>query len=126
MCIRDRRGTACHDGKCFAEVKLTPRANMDLAKVAPHGLIGQTYDGDGVGVIGKTDDYKTRNNTVTTSAMGEGAIEGEASDYEMASKYATDFKFSRFGLTEAKPRDATKLTGQKVGAAAKAASAGAA
>ena len=42
----------------------------------------------------------------------------------MASKYATEFKFSRFGLTEAKPRDATKLSGQKVGDA-KASSAGA-
>ena len=46
--------------------------------------------------------------------MGEGAIEGDAADYVMASKFATDFKFSRFGLTEAKPRDVSKLTGKKM------------
>ena len=121
-------GNTCASGKCFLEVKVSPRTDVTKLKVAPHGLIGQTYDGDGVGVIGKMDDYKTRDDVVTTSAMGEGAIEGGASDYEMASKYATDFKFSRFGLTEAKPRDATKLSGQKVKKVgdAKATSAGAA
>jgi hypothetical protein len=107
-------GNTCADGKCFLEVKVSPRVDVAKLKVAPHGLIGQTYDGDGVGVIGKTDNYKTRDNTVTTSAMGEGAIEGEASDYEVPSKFATEFKFSRFGLTEAKPRDTSKLTGEKV------------
>ena len=60
---------------------MSPRVDVAKLKVAPHGLIGQTYDGDGLGVIGKTDDYKTRDNVVTTSAMGEGAIEGDASDY---------------------------------------------
>jgi hypothetical protein len=107
-------GNRCADGKCFLEVKASPRVDVAKLKVAPHGLIGQTYDGDGVGVIGKMDDYKTRDNVVTTSAMGEGAIEGDASDYEMASKYATDFKFSRWGKIEAKPRDVSQLTGQKV------------
>jgi len=106
--------TTCADGKCFLEVKMSPLVDVATLKVAPHGLIGQTYDGDGVGVIGKTDDYKTRDNTVTTSAMGEGAIEGVAADYEMASKFATAFKFARFGLEEAKPRDASKLSGEKV------------
>ena len=80
--------------------------------MAPHGLVGQTYDGDDMGVIGKIDNYNS--NEVTTSAMGEGAIEGDAADYVMASKFATDFKFSRFGLKEAKPRDASKLKGKKV------------
>jgi hypothetical protein len=115
--------TSCADGKCFLEVKASPLVDVATLKVAPHGLIGQTYDGDGVGVIGKTDDYKTRDNTVTTSAMGEGAIEGVAADYEMASKFATTFKFSRFGLEEAKPRDASKLGGEKVAATGAAANA---
>ena len=74
-------GNTCAGGKCFLEVKVSPRVDVAKLKVAPHGLIGQTYDGDGLGVIGKTDDYKTRDNVVTTSAMGEGAIEGDASDY---------------------------------------------
>ena len=45
--------------------------------------------------------------------MAEGAIEGVATDYEMTSKFATDFKFSRFDGVAAKPRDATKLSGKK-------------
>ena len=47
--------------------------------------------------------------------MGEGAIEGVAADYAMADKYAVDFKYSRFGKGEAKPRDAKKLSGKRVG-----------
>ena len=53
-------GNTCADGKCFLEVKSSPRVDVATLKVAPHGLIGQTYDGDGVGVIGKTDDYKAQ------------------------------------------------------------------
>ena len=102
-------GSTCAQGKCFVDVKVSQRAE---SKVAPHGLIGQTFDGDGMGVIGNTDNYNS--NEVTTSAMGEGAIEGDAADYVMASKFATEFKFSRFGLTEAKPRDVSKLTGKKM------------
>ena len=60
--------TTCADGKCFLEVKMSPLVDVATLKVAPHGLIGQTYDGDGVGVIGKTDDYKTRDNAVTARA----------------------------------------------------------
>ena len=29
-------------------------------KVAPHGLIGQTFDGDGVAVDGAIDDYSAK------------------------------------------------------------------
>ena len=40
----------------------------------------------------------------TTKAMAKGAIEGQPSDYKMDSAYATDFKYSRFNQTSAKPR----------------------
>ena len=46
--------------------------------------------------------------------MGEGAIEGTSKDYEMADKFSTDFKFSRWGLEVAKPRNVSTLTGVKV------------
>ena len=46
--------------------------------------------------------------------MGEGAIEGVAADYEMPSKWATEFKYSRFGKVAAPPRDVSTLTGKKV------------
>ena len=119
-------GNTCADGKCFLEVQISPLTDVSKMPVKPHGLIGQTYDGDGVAVMGKMDEYKTRDNVVTTSAMGEGAIEGDASDYEMPSKFATNFKFSRFGLASAKSRDVSKLTGKKAKLAGDAKSAGAA
>jgi hypothetical protein len=89
---------------------MSPRGTLS---VAPHGLVGQTYDGDNIGVIVEQDDYKTYDHTTTTYAMGEGAIEGVGSDYEMASKFATSFLFSRFGLTEAKARNISQLEGKR-------------
>ena len=106
------RGTACNDGKCFVEVKLTPFVDMEHAKVAPHGLLGQSFDQDQLAVIGKTDEYK--GTEVTTGAMGEGAIEGVAADYEVASKFATEFKYSVWNKTSAAPRNVTALTGIKI------------
>ena len=71
----------------------------------------QSYDGDDLGVSGAVDDYV--GDEVTTKAMAEGAIEGVAADYAMAGPFATAFKFSRFDATSAKPRDVSKLSGQK-------------
>ena len=65
-----------------------------------------------VSFIGKTDEYK--GTEITTSAMGEGAIEGVADDYEVLGKFDTAFKFSRWGLSTAQPRDSSKLTGDKI------------
>ena len=62
----------------------------------------------------------TRGGHLLAAALLEGAIEGVAADYAMADRFATDFKYSRFGKTAAKPRDVSKLTGKKqlaVGAA---------
>ena len=61
-------------------------------QVAPHGLLGQTFDGDGVAIDGAIDDYSAKE--VVTKAMGEGAIEGVAADYELpsASPFSTKFK----------------------------------
>ena len=64
----------------------------------PHGLVGQSFDGDGLPRSGRLDVYprwKVKG-TFTTSAMAEGAIEGNASDYVMAAPYATAFRYSSF------------------------------
>ena len=80
------------------------------------GLIGQTYDRDSTKVDGKVDNYDVPKNQpeITTTAMGEGGIEGTADDYVIsrANPFSTSFKFSRYGLTSAPPRDATLLTGK--------------
>ena len=99
---------------------------MDLDSVAPHGLLGQTFDRDKLEVNGARDDYsrlddgrrtadrKQRGGDVTTKAKAEGAIEGVAADYKMASEFSTNFRFSRFDLIAAPVRNVSALGG-KVG-----------
>ena len=103
-----------HPGKALLNLKVAPKEGYDPEKdsVAPHGLIGQSYDGDGEGIDGATDDYSGAE--MTTKAMAEGAIEGEASEYKMTHKFSTRFKYSRFGQSAAAPRDTSKLTGKRV------------
>ena len=104
--------STCATGRCIINVKVMPLFDVDHAKVAPHGLVGQSWDGDNVAVHGKTDNYSPRE--VTTSAMGEGAIEGADEQYAMPSKFATEFAFSRFGRHSAAPRNVSTLNGIKV------------
>ena len=73
------------------------------------GLLGQTYDGDGIPIHGKRDSYavlddgrptKARRGiggVITTRAQGEGAIEGTAEMYRVRRPFDTNFAFSRFG-----------------------------
>lgn len=89
--------------------QLNPLYDADHDAVAPHGLIGQSWDGDGVAIDGAQDDYTGKE--VVTKAMAEGAIEGSAADYEMDDKFSTQFKYSRFDAISARPRDVSKLKG---------------
>eukprot|EP00316_Scyphosphaera_apsteinii_P012358 CAMPEP_0119298854 /NCGR_PEP_ID=MMETSP1333-20130426/974_1 /TAXON_ID=418940 /ORGANISM="Scyphosphaera apsteinii, Strain RCC1455" /LENGTH=436 /DNA_ID=CAMNT_0007300067 /DNA_START=43 /DNA_END=1350 /DNA_ORIENTATION=+ len=95
-------------------VQLTPvRPTSD---VSPHGLIGQSYNDIGR-VEGKLDQYTAdANGEYTTSAQGEGGIEGNIEDYEIEGDdpYASSFRFSRFGMKEAAPRNVADLTGNKL------------
>ena len=81
----------------------------------PHGLLGQSWDGDDVAVSGATDDYATDAAVVTTRAMAEGAIDGEARDYALSGPRATQFRFSRFNGrgTECARRAVASLRGPK-------------
>ena len=82
------------DGTVFAK-----EFGESSASCFPHGLVGQSYDGDGKAVSGKTDDYKDRQE-VTTTAMAEGAIEGSANEYILSGPFDTSFKYSRFARAE--------------------------
>ena len=88
--------------------------SSNMARVAPHGLLGQSF-GDAVAVFGARDDYRRRRFEMTTAAAGEDAIEGVASDYALpsADPFATAFGFSRFDATSAAPRDVSRLSGRK-------------
>eukprot|EP00325_Prymnesiales_sp_UTEX-LB-985_P028484 CAMPEP_0174715862 /NCGR_PEP_ID=MMETSP1094-20130205/22652_1 /TAXON_ID=156173 /ORGANISM="Chrysochromulina brevifilum, Strain UTEX LB 985" /LENGTH=591 /DNA_ID=CAMNT_0015915525 /DNA_START=24 /DNA_END=1799 /DNA_ORIENTATION=+ len=90
------------------DVQIKARIAEEEFKVAPHGIIGQGWDGDGKAIDGELDEYP-ETGEFTTYAMARGAIEGMPNDYRLASKYATDFKFSRFDADEAKPRDVKAL-----------------
>jgi len=110
---------AANPGKALLNINIEPLYDADNDVVAPHGLIGQSWDGDGLPTHGLLDDYSEAE--VTTSAMGEGAIEGTAVDYQMKHGLATDFKFSRFDAVKAAHRDTTnlkKITRKDVAAAA--------
>jgi len=99
--------------KSLLDVSAKALYDADHDVVAPHGLFGQSYDGDSMAVDGKVD---VRNgDEITTSAQAEGAIEGVYTDYEIdaANPFGTHFKYSRFDATAAKPRDVSKLTGVK-------------
>jgi len=81
----------------------------------PHGLIGQSFEGDARPRQGKQDDYSTP--VVWTSAQAEGAIEGVADDYRVASPFATAFRFSRFDpLAEGKRGPAPVVAPKAAGA----------
>jgi len=106
------------------DIKLHLRVPEASLGYHPHGLIGQSYDGDDVAVSGKMDVYTPHGPEMTTTALAEGAIEGVAADYRVASKFDTAFRFSRFGAKVApggaadRPRDVSKLTGNKTRAGA--------
>ena len=92
---------------------LSLRPLLPEARLAewPHGLIGQSFDGDARPRRGKEDDYNAP--VVWMTAQAEGAIEGIADDYRVASPFATAFRFSRFDpLAEGKRGPAPVATPQ--------------
>jgi len=97
--------------KVLLDVAIQPLYEVEADVVAPHGIIGQAYDGDTIAVSGKLD--ADRSGETTTTAQAEGAIEGTWEDYIMETPFATDYKFSRFDATAAPHRDVSKLTGEK-------------
>ena len=80
------------------DVALESLQDDDAFAAPPHGLIGCSFDADGLPRFGNVDVYPPpfSNATFTTTAMGEGAIDGVADDYEMSEPFAVDFKFSRW------------------------------
>ena len=94
------------------DIRIVPRIPEKEINVSPHGLIGQSFDGDNIAVFGKQDNYP-KNGYFKTSAMAEGAIEGVPNDYKMSNIYSITFKFSRFNAVNSSPRNVSQLSGMK-------------
>ena len=113
-----------HWGKLRMNIEVQPLYDTATDMVAPHGLLGQTYDEDGIPTHGKRDSYEMLDNgfptrsrqgiggIVTTRAKAEGAIEGTAEMYRVKHAFDTKFLFSRFGLRYAPPRNVSMLRGR--------------
>ena len=71
------------------------------ARSLPHGIIGQSFSSSAPRQ-GRVDEYPAEGR-FTTQAMAEGAIEGEASMYELPFAHAVDFAFSRFNAESLAP-----------------------
>jgi hypothetical protein len=90
------------------DVQLKMRVAEKQLSVAPHGIVGQGWDGDGLAIDGEEDIYP-ESGEFMTYAFAFGAIEGVPDDYMVDTLYSTDFKYSRFDKTKAAPRDVEKL-----------------
>ena len=88
-----------------------------VGRIAPHGIIGQSFDGNKLTVSGKLDKYGDAP-SFTTSAQAEGAIEGVYTDYIVPSPFSTDFRYARFDAqAPIMPRNISLLAGFKMAAA---------
>ena len=91
-------GTRSHPGLISGpahRIDISLRAKGPVAASLPHGLVGQSFATPGLPRIGQKDHYPA-SGRFRTSAMAEGAIDGEAKAYEMSSAHSTHFAFSRF------------------------------
>jgi hypothetical protein len=110
------------------DLTMRPIGTVDKDPIAPHGVIGQTFDRDDKKVIGELDDYSIPGDVIVTRAQAAGAIEGTVVDYEIdrTDPFSTAFKFARFGLSgEVVPRNVSKLSGLVLPAKVSAGGAGA-
>lgn len=79
-------------------IQVNQRVVYDKLWHPPHGIVGQSFDGDDLPRFGKVDDYPEEGE-FTTSANAEGAIEGTHKNYEMLYPFDIDYMFSRFFKT---------------------------
>ena len=100
--------------------ELDARHGHSSVSCFPHGVLGQSWDGDDVGVDGKRDDYTylADHPVVITTAMAEGSIEGNASEYALREKFdALSFVYGRYARSAndlCPPRDVTLLKGRRI------------
>ena len=91
-------GTRSHPGLISGpahRIDISLRAKGPVAASLPHGLVGQSFSTPGLPRIGMKDHYPA-SGRFRTAAMAEGAIDGEAKEYEVVSAHSTHFAFSRF------------------------------
>ena len=68
--IKRDRAYGSFDNSKRLDVKITLKTPVSSLRVAPHGILGQSFDGDGIAVNGKKDDYSS-GHEIRTSSMAE-------------------------------------------------------
>eukprot|EP00966_Prymnesium_polylepis_P151510 3501150-Prymnesium_polylepis.1 len=93
-------GTLAHDSR----VNMS-RYRVCSEPIAPHGILGQTFDCDMMALHGRSDSYatlddgrattsrRTEGGIVTTQAQAEGALKGVARDYRFKGTTPHRFRF---------------------------------
>jgi len=106
--------TTNHQRHTKLDLVIVPLTNPMEAAVAPHGILGQGYDG--YMAEGRRDQYVPDDHgRFVTSAQGEGAIEGNIYDYVVrGGTHSPDFRFSRFNMSKAVSRNVKGLRGMYV------------
>lgn len=98
-------------------ISMRPKYDVESPSgVAPHGLIGQSWDRDQLAITGAIDNYYSvpKGATFTTTAQAEGAIEGRYTDYLLSNPFATSFRYSRFdAVAPMPPRNVSALSGSR-------------
>lgn len=102
-----------HPSVLRMNVFFTPTYAVDEDQIAPHGLVGQTFDRSHCVINGRHETYAPPpgNRTYVTRSQGEGGIEGKASDYMVATQFSTQFAYQRFSSVARLPRNISQLLG---------------
>eukprot|EP00965_Chrysotila_dentata_P096404 3186016-Pleurochrysis_carterae.AAC.2 len=61
-------GNLLNKNKNLLNININPLYNADADVVAPHGIIGQAYDGDNIGINGKSDSERGPETTTKAQA----------------------------------------------------------
>jgi len=92
--IYDRRSGPMHRVDFSASTRV-PESHLE---VAPHGLIGASFDGSGRSRIGRVDHYPDDDagEVFRTEAMAEGALDGPPEKYEVSRPHDVRFAWMRY------------------------------
>jgi len=88
-----------------SHLKMYGSTNFD--QVAPHGILGQSFDNNKIAVEGRKTDYDS--DYIDQKEQSEGSLEGVWNDYIMEKPFTIDYKYSRFSSIHSVPSRSVTL-----------------